>query len=173
MPRNVYSEEFKRDAVAMYENLSDSSLKHVSKDLGVSRCALGNWVATSGTGKKSKARHQAQQARALTDAEQIRQLQKELAIVKEEREILRNKAHYCATQMHPGSVSRSPATCSPSIRSSGCARCRKCAVRPSTSGRTPGQHVRKSVRRDMMLGAVIQIIVDATHGLYAVTRISA
>ena len=100
MPRNVYSEEFKRDAVAMYENSPDSSLKQVSKDLGVSRCALGNWVAAYGTGKKSKARHQAQQARVLTDAEQIRQLQKELAIVKEEREILRKAAQYFAKEMN-------------------------------------------------------------------------
>ena len=123
MPRHVYSEEFKRDAVAVYENLSDSSLKHVSKDLGVSRCALGNWVATSGTGKKTLACHQVQQAHALTDAKQVRQLHKELAIVKEEREILRKKAHYVATEMNPGSVARSSVPCSPSIRSSGCARC--------------------------------------------------
>lgn len=43
-------EEYIDDVVAMYENSPDASMKQVSKDLGVSRCALGNWVARYGTG---------------------------------------------------------------------------------------------------------------------------
>lgn len=44
MPRNTYSEEFKRDAVAMYENSDTASIAKVSADLGVNRGSLMNWI---------------------------------------------------------------------------------------------------------------------------------
>lgn len=42
MPKNFYSEEFKRDAVALVE--SEIPQKQVAQDLGVSRIALQTWV---------------------------------------------------------------------------------------------------------------------------------
>ena len=44
MPRKVHSDQFKRDAVAMYENNPDVSLKVVSEDLGINRSTLRVWV---------------------------------------------------------------------------------------------------------------------------------
>lgn len=53
MPRKVYSDQFKRDAVAMYENNPDVSLKVVSEDLGINRSTLRVWVDKYGTGTKT------------------------------------------------------------------------------------------------------------------------
>ncbi|WP_081583021.1 transposase [Corynebacterium timonense] len=52
MPRKSYSEEFKRDAVAMYEDTDGVSLNSVAHDLGVNRGSLAAWVKRYGTGKK-------------------------------------------------------------------------------------------------------------------------
>lgn len=53
MPRKSYTEEFKRDAVAMYEDTDGVSLNSVAHDLGVNRGSLAAWVKRYGTGKKS------------------------------------------------------------------------------------------------------------------------
>ena len=42
MPR--YSEQFKRDAVALYENNEDLSLHAASAELGVNRSSLYSWI---------------------------------------------------------------------------------------------------------------------------------
>ena len=42
MPRNNYSDEFKRDAVALVE--SGVAQKQVARDLGISRSAIQAWV---------------------------------------------------------------------------------------------------------------------------------
>nr|WP_290342421.1 transposase [Corynebacterium auris] len=55
MPRKSYSEEFKRDAVAMYEDTDGVSLNSVAHDLGVNRGSLAAWVTRYGTGKKARA----------------------------------------------------------------------------------------------------------------------
>ena len=39
-PVEVFLKEFKRDAVAMYENNPDVSMNQVSKDLGINRATL-------------------------------------------------------------------------------------------------------------------------------------
>ncbi|MDK4286057.1 transposase [Corynebacterium pseudodiphtheriticum] len=38
-----YSEEFKRDAVALYENNEDLSLKSASAELGINQAPLHTW----------------------------------------------------------------------------------------------------------------------------------
>ena len=40
MPRKVYSDQFKRDAVAMYENDPQVSLNAAAADLGINRSTL-------------------------------------------------------------------------------------------------------------------------------------
>ena len=50
MPRKVYSDQFKRDAVAMYENDPHLSLKAAAEVLGIYRTTLRSWVDTYGTG---------------------------------------------------------------------------------------------------------------------------
>ncbi|WKS66791.1 transposase [Corynebacterium accolens] len=39
-----YSEQFKRDAVALYENNEDLSLNSASAELGINRASLHSWV---------------------------------------------------------------------------------------------------------------------------------
>ncbi|WP_431831944.1 transposase [Corynebacterium accolens] len=38
-----YSEQFKRDAVALYENNEDLSLNSASAELGINRASLHSW----------------------------------------------------------------------------------------------------------------------------------
>lgn len=57
MPRKSYTEEFKRDAVAMYEDTDGVSLNSVAHDLGVNRGSLAAWVKRYGTGKKPARLH--------------------------------------------------------------------------------------------------------------------
>ena len=96
MPRKVYSDQFKRDAVAMYENDPHISFNAAAADLGINRTTLRSWVDKYGTGAKTKssADVRANRSKQLTDAEQIRQLQREIAQLKEERDILRKAAKY-------------------------------------------------------------------------------
>ena len=54
MPRKVYSDQFKRDAVAMYENDPHLSLKAVAEDLGIYRTTLRAGVDTYGTDAKTQ-----------------------------------------------------------------------------------------------------------------------
>ena len=51
MPR--YSEQFKRDAVALYENNEDLSLHTASAELGINRSSLYSWLKQYGTGKRA------------------------------------------------------------------------------------------------------------------------
>lgn len=96
MPR-FYSDEFKRDAVAFYEN-SELSLAKASADLGVNRQSLHAWVKSLGTGKRSRVVVQKQQAQAISEAERIRKLERELRKVTEERDILRKAVKYFAEE---------------------------------------------------------------------------
>lgn len=96
MPRKVYSDQFKRDAVAMDERNPHLSLKATAEDLGIYRTTLRTWVDTYGTGAKPQSPPvaRADRAKQLTDAEMIRQLQQENSRLKEERDILRKAAKY-------------------------------------------------------------------------------
>lgn len=44
MLSKTYTEEFKRDVVAVYENSSGASLTTIAADLGINRATLHNWV---------------------------------------------------------------------------------------------------------------------------------
>ena len=43
-----YSEQFKRDAVALYENNEDLSLNSASAELGINRASLHSWIKKYG-----------------------------------------------------------------------------------------------------------------------------
>ena len=45
MPPKTYSEQFKRDAVALYESTEGASLKSTAAELGINRNTLKAWVA--------------------------------------------------------------------------------------------------------------------------------
>ena len=91
-----YSEDFKRDAVALYENNEELSLETASAQLGVNRASLHSWVKKYGTGKRSRIKAVRDEAQATTESERIRQLEKENAKLREERDILRKAAKYFA-----------------------------------------------------------------------------
>src|SRR5690349_6352567 len=49
MARKTYSEEFRRQAVALYESTPGATFKGIAADLGISRGALAGWVRMLGT----------------------------------------------------------------------------------------------------------------------------
>ena len=53
MARKNYSEEFRRQAVDLYESTPGATLKGIAADLGVVRGTLKHWVDQYGTGKKT------------------------------------------------------------------------------------------------------------------------
>ncbi len=72
MPR--YSEQFKRDAVALYENNEDLSLHAASAELGVNRSSLFSWLQQHGPGKRARTKAMRDNAKETTDSERIRGL---------------------------------------------------------------------------------------------------
>ncbi len=93
-----YSEQFKRDAVALYENNEDLSLHAASAELGVNRSSLFSWLQQYGTGKRSRTKTMRDKAQATTDSERIRQLENEVSKLRDERDILRKAAKYFAEE---------------------------------------------------------------------------
>ena len=110
MPRKTYTEQFKRDAVSLYESTPGATLNAIASDLGVNRNSLRTWLDAFGTGTKTNANGEkvaspiaaANSARTpaegLSDAERIRVLERENAKLREEREILRKAAKYFAEE---------------------------------------------------------------------------
>lgn len=93
-----YSEQFRRDAVALYENNEDLSLHAASAELGVNRSSLFSWLQQYGTGKRARIKAVHDKAQAANDSERIRQLEKEVSKLREERDILRKAAKYFAEE---------------------------------------------------------------------------
>ncbi|MDK8679740.1 transposase [Corynebacterium accolens] len=91
-----YSEQFKRDAVALYENNEDLSLNSASAELGINRASLHSWVKKHGTGKRARTKALQDKAQLVDDSERIRQLEKEQAQLREECDILRKAVTYFA-----------------------------------------------------------------------------
>lgn len=87
--RNKYSQEFKMDALRLVES-SDKSVAEIERDLGITPGLLHKWrqryqVKTDkATEETSLERSELEEAKA-----RIRQLERELAITQEEREILK------------------------------------------------------------------------------------
>ena len=76
MPK-FYSEQFKRDAVALYENNENLSLAAAAAELGGNRASLHQWKKEFGTGKRTRMTEAKAQAEAVSDTERIRALEKE------------------------------------------------------------------------------------------------
>src|SRR5699024_3377591 len=72
-----YSEQFKHDAVALYENNEDLSLAAAAAELGVNRASLHQWKKEFGIGKKSRMIEAKDHAQSVSDSERIRALQRE------------------------------------------------------------------------------------------------
>lgn len=55
MARKNYSEEFRRQAVDLYESTPGATVRGIAEDLGVERGTLRHWLGLYGTGKKTAA----------------------------------------------------------------------------------------------------------------------
>ena len=95
MPSKTYDEQFKCDAVAVYENSDGASLQKIANDLGINRVTLKNWITKYGTSAQPT---QSSTGSAVSEAQRIRALEKENALLREERDILRRAAKYFAEE---------------------------------------------------------------------------
>lgn len=85
--RRAYSSEFKREAVDLLQN-SGKSISEVARDLGISTTNLSRWQKQlEESGDLSFPGH-GKRILGTSDEEEIRRLKKELAIVREESNIL-------------------------------------------------------------------------------------
>ena len=55
MARKNYSEEFRRQAVDLYESTPGATVRGIAEDLGIVRGTLRYWLEVYGTGKKTAA----------------------------------------------------------------------------------------------------------------------
>ena len=55
MARKNYSEEFRRQAVDLYESTPGATVRGIADDLGIVRGTLRQWLEAYGTGKKTAA----------------------------------------------------------------------------------------------------------------------
>ena len=55
MARKHYSEEFRQQAVDLYESTPGATVRGIAEDLGIVRGTLRQWLDTHGTGKKTAA----------------------------------------------------------------------------------------------------------------------
>jgi transposase len=53
MARKSYSEEFRRQAVDLYESTPGATVRGIAEDLGIVRGTLRQWLEVYGTGKKT------------------------------------------------------------------------------------------------------------------------
>ena len=175
MPSKTYTEEFRRDAVALYENSPGTSLQTIATDLGINRATLHNWLKKYGTGARTKISSKNSPSPAsVTEAERIRQLERENARLREERDILRKAAKYFPGKrrdFRSASGSLSELQKNHSVK-------RLCEVlklnrssfykwKNSSSAR------RKRLMSDAILGARVKTVFAAERGCYGAKRITA
>ena len=55
MARKNYSEEFRRQAVDLFESTPGATVRGIAEDLGIVRGTLRHWLEAYGTGKKTAA----------------------------------------------------------------------------------------------------------------------
>ena len=115
MVRKHYTDEFRRQAVDLYESTPGATLRGIADDLGVVRGTLRDWCDTFGTGKKTAADgsvtrsplKQSTPAPGPIEGEtpeqelarlrsRVEQLESETSKLVTEREILRRAAKYFA-----------------------------------------------------------------------------
>ncbi|WP_374704001.1 IS3 family transposase [Corynebacterium aurimucosum] len=171
MPR--YSEQFKRDAVALYENNEDLSLHAASAELGVNRSSLYSWLKQYGTGKRARTKTLRDEAQATTDSERIRQLEKEVSKLREERDILRKAAKYFGRR--DTLVIRFQFVYDYRTEYSVKRMCHVLKLNRSSFYKWVNTREKRRLKTcsDALLGARIKTIFDDEHGLYGAKRIAA
>lgn len=83
--RRTYASEFKREAVKLAQT-SGKTMAELERELGLSKGLLKHWVSAAQTdGEQAFPGH----GHLKGEEERVRQLERELSIVKEERDILK------------------------------------------------------------------------------------
>ena len=115
MARKSYTDEFRRQAVDLYESTEGATLSGIASDLGIARGTLADWVATFGSGttaaststsppslrgitghSDSGGRVESQAAKLARLEARVREMEAETTKLATEREILRSAAKYFA-----------------------------------------------------------------------------
>ena len=105
MARKNYTDEFRRQAVDLYESTPGATLSGIADDLGISRGTLSDWVKTLGTGSttaqissphKPLSRPETQAERVARLEAENAQLRAEKAKIETEKSVLRQAAKYFA-----------------------------------------------------------------------------
>ena len=105
MARKNYTDEFRRQAVELYESTPGATLKGIADDLGINPGTLSVWVKTFGTGSTSRPLSSSKPPtnRPETVAEKVARLEAEVAQlradkakIETEKSILRQAAKYFA-----------------------------------------------------------------------------
>ena len=118
MARKNYSDEFRRQAVDLYESTPGATVRGIAEDLGVERGTLRHWLDLHGTGKKTAAdgtltssplratqpvmssapagRDETAEQRIARLEARVSELEAERTKLTTEREILRSAAKYFA-----------------------------------------------------------------------------
>ena len=105
MARKNYTDEFRRQAVDLYESTPGATLSGIADDLGISRGTLSDWVKALGTGSttapissphKPLGRAETQAEKVARLAAENAQLRAEKAKIETEKSILRQAAKYFA-----------------------------------------------------------------------------
>src|SRR3954468_17505216 len=105
MARKSYTDEFRRQAVDLYESTPGATLRGIADDLGISRGTLSDWVKTLGTGSttapissphKPLSRPESQAEKVARLEAENAQLRAEKAKIETEKSILRQAAKYFA-----------------------------------------------------------------------------
>jgi len=110
MARKHYTDEFRRQAVDLYESTEGATFKGIADDLGLARGTLAQWVSALGTGTTTAStgpatppssasppgRAESHAARLARLEARVRELEAEKVKLSTEREILRSAAKYFA-----------------------------------------------------------------------------
>jgi transposase len=104
MSKKNYTEEFRRDAVALYRDTAGATIAGIAADLGVSHGSLTAWLKTAGvpirkprtTPVLGRAGDETPEQEAARLRAELAQVKAEKAKLETERDILRSAAKYFA-----------------------------------------------------------------------------
>lgn len=95
MSSKRYTEEFKREAVALYRSDPEHTYAQIARELGCSAEALRTWVAQTEVDEGER------DGLTSEDKEELRELRRENRRLRMEREILKKAAAYFASEEIP------------------------------------------------------------------------
>ncbi|WP_410764031.1 IS3 family transposase [Corynebacterium rhinophilum] len=159
--------------MALYENNEDLSLNSASAKLGINRASLHAWVKKYGTGKRARIKAVHDKAQAANDSARIRQLEKEVSKLREERDILRKAAKYFGRR--DTLVIRFQFVDDHRTEYSVKRMCHVLKLNRSSFYKWVSTRKKRRLKiySDGLIGARITTIFDDEHGLYGAKRIAA